>query len=573
MKLYEYDNVDKSNEIVDFLKNINELLVSNYNDKNKIDCVGYLYSKDLEKVFILPKIYKNTNIKEKEFSELLSNICAVLRHFKKRNPNGKSDAENFDIESKVFSPSNNTDEAILPDIERALIDFHKKNKYLFTQIALSKINKTNKIKWTKTVTNKQPLIQNKKVVYPELYTQKKEINYDEKLIVLFYSVLNYLKITDYYNIEKPALNYKLFSVDKIELFRSTNKGIYYLKSIRSRYFSDKLVGLWKLLYAYFEKVYKLKSSKHNNKDYLLVSNFEMVFEDMVEQLIGNSNIEYDNLIKTNKFIKYDDKNKYKLYIKDDIRDILKTTEKWRNPDHIYFVNNNENENIYCIADSKYRKTDNFNYSYYDLKKQFDYAKLLNENKREDEIKIYNFFIYPDMENVDKTKNLPKDWVECVDNTFMKYKYDDDATEYTLITFKINFLSLLKSYIKKNIYDKSSIRKKIINNYKKQLENNLGNYKKPEYIIGIGNTIFDIFTYLQNTPYCSLNKTTNKLLGKLSFYDKKDAISVEIFDEMKNSNQFLEVTEILQQILILNISDVFEYVKTGMQKKYSETQIQ
>lgn len=542
--LVEYNEVTDS-DIIKYLKEIDNSLIS---CNNKLKCVGYFYSnKSNKRILILPKVYKKfygniEDIKNKEFSELLSKICIALRHFRKRNPEGKSNSKNFDIESKVFSPNNNNDEVLLPDIEQALIDFHKQNKYLFTQIALSKINKTNKIKWTKTVTNKQALIQNKKVIYPELYTQKKEIDYDEKLIILFYSVLNYLKRTNIYEIEKQVLNYKLLSVEKIKQFRETNKGMYYLKSIRSQYFSDKLVKLWKLLYAYFSKVCNLKNSNNKHKDYLLVNNFEMVFEDMVEQLIGCNNGELETL-KNRKIINTDKKDKYKLELsnENEIKEQLRIIEIFKSPDHIY-----EKENIFCIADSKYRPLDNFYYSYYDIKKQFDYAKIIKEKTQIDITNIYNFFICPDY-MTDEKDLIKADGIKIIEKTFIQYKYEGDSEPFNLMVFEINFLSLLKSYIKNNAEYNILVREKIIDKYKerKELLKNQKNYKA-EYIIGIGNAIFDILNYLEKTPY-SYNKYDKKdILLNLDFKYQKSKIDAENFMEIETNEHIEEVFSIFSK---------------------------
>lgn len=471
--------------------NVNHQII----DENSF--VGYLYSEDLEDgVIILPKIYKgkndnlgikigedsktiNFNSKEdsENFSQFISDLCATLRRFKDRNPNGKSSTKNYEIESKVFSPGENNEKTLL-EIEDSLIDFHKKNKYLFTQIALSKINKSHKINWTKTVTNKQPLIQNKKVVYPELYTQKKEIDYKEELIVLFYSVLDYLKQrTHRKHIEKAALNYKLLSIEKIEQFRKTDKGINYLKSIRSQYFSDRLVKLWKLLYAYFSKVYNLKNNKNKHKDYLLVNNFQMVFEDMVEQLIGSSNKDSNkeiNKLKNNKIIDgSDDKGKYKLVIPEELKD-KGLNENYKYPDHLFLLKNEITDyKTLFLLDSKYRKEDkvkelldenNLDFES-DLGKQVLYEKILYKKLKsltsKNEIKI-NKLIIPNIFVCPKITNEEK---------FFKYSYSKCVDEYHskwLCVMTANFEKLMNSYLRYEDNSKQQAREEIREEFNKKV---------------------------------------------------------------------------------------------------------
>lgn len=60
-----------------------------------------------------------------------------------------------------------------------------------------------------------------------------------------------------------------------------------LKSIRNNYFNEKLVLLWELLFAFASKVENVRDAKEK-EEYLLVRDFNNVFEDMIDVLLGDS---------------------------------------------------------------------------------------------------------------------------------------------------------------------------------------------------------------------------------------------------------------------------------------------
>ena len=57
--------------------------------------------------------------------------------------------------------------------------------------------------------------------------------------------------------------------------------------IKYKYFSDKALQLWQLYYAFFDETRKININT-NQKEYLLVKSFYIVFEAIIDELIGDN---------------------------------------------------------------------------------------------------------------------------------------------------------------------------------------------------------------------------------------------------------------------------------------------
>ena len=111
------------------------------------------------------------------------------------------------------------------------------------------------------------------------------VNFDEELLIIFFSILNYIKeehgFSFYMNI-----NYQLISHDKIKRsYIGRNYGCRRLKQIKYKYFSDKALRIWDLCYAFFDREYKI-SINRQAEDFLLAKDFDHIFEVMIDTLIG-----------------------------------------------------------------------------------------------------------------------------------------------------------------------------------------------------------------------------------------------------------------------------------------------
>ena len=169
------------------------------------------------------------------------------------------------------------------DIVLSLIAFNAENRdfVLFTIKNLHRGN--NKINWTRTISHSQGYIQGDDVVYFNPVNKKRIINYEEELFVIFYSILNYLN--DEYGFNSPInIQYELI---KGKMFKQYLHGMgkTRLMQIKYKYFSDKALQLWDLCYAFFDNAYRIAINT-NAQEYLLAKSFNIVFESMIDELIG-----------------------------------------------------------------------------------------------------------------------------------------------------------------------------------------------------------------------------------------------------------------------------------------------
>lgn len=226
-----------------------------------------------------------------------------------------------------------------------LIDFLSDHRNLFTQI--HKINNSGRaaIDWNKTI-RKYPYIKEGKPYYLDLQIKDKAINIDEELIILYYSVLRYLKDKFHFPITLGDIPYELLSPSEIQRYLDTGVGKRKMRDIKGKYFRDDLRTLWTLLDAFFTFNYS-RDDKCPRKEALAVKEFDAVFEKMVDRLIGDTS---------------------KLAA-------LKNQKDGKLIDHIYMDKSliGKDSNIYYIGDSKYY-SDSHDIEGVPLYKQFTYAR-------------------------------------------------------------------------------------------------------------------------------------------------------------------------------------------------------
>lgn len=114
--------------------------------------------------------------------------------------------------------------------------------------------------------------------------KKRKINFDEELLVIFFSILNY--IGDTYGFSKE-INCQ-FDLIKGKQFETYLKGYgkTRLLQIKYKYFSDKALELWRLCFAFFDESRQIFINTEQ-KEYLLVKKFYIVFEAIIDELIGD----------------------------------------------------------------------------------------------------------------------------------------------------------------------------------------------------------------------------------------------------------------------------------------------
>lgn len=437
--------------------------------KSKINYVGYYFNPTInEAVVILPKVFINEKslafeefnpetlifqsdqIKEqlsmkgknKIVFEISTWLYRAIQQFNKRHYYNSISENQFlnQIVTNLEEKSNTELDIIL-----SLLKFYKENQAFFTFISKSAHSQKNKINWHKTINKKQPIIQNNTPIYFDLATTRNKINYDEELLILFYSTLNFIKSKYAFDFNPPQ-NYELIKGHQFE--NVLRKGCRILKSIKYKYYSDKMISLYNLLYSYFERSENTQSKKQI-EEVLLIKDFNIVFEDMIDDLIGDSKLLPE----------------------------LKNHADGKQIDHIYkYKSLIIEDDIYFVGDSKYYKPQN-NIGKYSQAKQFTYAKnviqynidLFNDNKLDKQIRYRenltegynitpNFFI---SSFVNKDFDFSKSELDETGKPIMQSHFENrlfDRDTLFVQSYNINFLFVLSAYLSNNSTLKSNFKK-------------------------------------------------------------------------------------------------------------------
>lgn len=426
------------------------------NGKIKLPYIGYYYDANEGAIFILPKVFIVNNqafgrytpeeiIDTSADNTLLSPqdktflfgvsawLYQAIALFNARH----TDNEITSSRSLAGLVGNRGEgEATLIDHILSLLRFNKEHPNLFTYIAIIQHSGNNKIHWTKTIRQTQPLLHKGKPFYLNCKTKSKIINYDEELIVLFFSTLDYLAHSYHFQVKKN-LNYDTLKAHRVANIIETGKGTRLLRKIRNKYFTDELVALWGLLYAFYEQAERVAQKKVYNER-LLVRNFNIVFEDMIDTLIGENKLPEG----------------------------LKEQKDGKIIDHIYRDTSLlEADDIYFIGDSKYYK-EGSEVGKNSLYKQFTYAKnviqynidIFNRKQtgyilpyRDELTEGYNptpnFFVRGFVDSDDlsysDSKLRNKGEMDC-NYHFTNRLFDRDTL--LVLTYDINFLYVLSAYV-------------------------------------------------------------------------------------------------------------------------------
>lgn len=465
---YHYDKVishgDDKIELSKVLADagINAKHVEN-DTKLSIDYVGYFYSRQLDDcVFILPKVLikedgtlsddkinpeesikpeelfsidKNNaseSTKDKyaikmldfvyEFSVWVYRGIDVYRH---RKPD--SDIA-LSPEITQMGRGRRRDRYTLLDIMLALVDFNRKNQDYLTFVIRNIHSGNSKINWTKTVAQNKVLVQNGTPIYTSPINKKKRINYDEELLIIYYSILHHIHQKYNFNVHLNA-NFDLIIGKKFEQYVK-GMGKRRLKQIKYKYFSDRDLQIWDLCYAFFNHAYNV-TIRSNVRDYLLVHDFHAVFEDMVDELLSDKDKEVE---------------------------AMKVQEDNKRLDHLYryFGLLEEEKKTFYIGDSKYYPL-GANIPDTAVAKQYTYARnlvqyhmdLFNSDK-EDERKKAHIYCDEETEGYDIVPNF---FISAKIDDISKDGYKDSKIEH----IKHNGKNFLISYHFKNrLYDRDTI---------------------------------------------------------------------------------------------------------------------
>ncbi len=372
--------------------------------------------------------------------------------------------------SRSGSQANNT----WMEVILALLEYAKKNKDYITFILKTVHSGYNKINWSKTVSRSNSVIQDDEVFYMNPVNRKRVVNHEEELFVIFYSILNYL-LEEYGFALISNVGYETIKGKQFDKYMK-GYGKKRLRQIKYKYFSDRFLELWQLCYDFFDKAERIHKSTDNG-EYLLVSSFHYVFEDMVDELISDKNLP-DNL-----------KNQ-----KDDKRIDHLFTYRYLIEQNSDAEKDGMNDKMYYIGDSKFYKR-NSELKGHDVPKQFTYARnvtlwhmmLLQELAEKgtpddkkargyNEIQLYdsitkgyniipNFFISTKVDdNLDYSKhNFDSSKLGETQQYSQSYSLDlplfKDSTLFAL-HYDVNFLYILKKYSRKKASEYANFRRDI-----------------------------------------------------------------------------------------------------------------
>ena len=270
-------------DVIFFLPKV--VLTGERNEENEDDTIFGAAPHDIIDFSSDSIIEKFTEEGSKEYKEFLSTlsiwIYRTISVYKETHNDNILESKEYQGESRGKKIKHNT----LLDVIIALRDFNKDNQDYFTFIAKNVHTGVNKIQWQKTITSTNPIFLKGQPVYTDPVNRKKMVNFDEELLIIFFSILNYIKeehgFSFYMNI-----NYQLISHDKIKRsYIGRNYGCRRLKQIKYKYFSDKALRIWDLCYAFFDREYKI-SINRQAEDFLLAKDFDHIFEVMIDTLIG-----------------------------------------------------------------------------------------------------------------------------------------------------------------------------------------------------------------------------------------------------------------------------------------------
>lgn len=350
------------------------------------------------------------------------------------------------------------------DILLSLIQFNKDNKSFFFFVLKNLHSGLNKINWTRTISTTSAIIQGGDAIYLNPVNKKRKINFDEELLVIFFSILNYIGNT--YGFPKEInCNFDLIKGKQFEKYRS-GYGKVRLNQIKYKYFSDKALQLWKLCYAFFDKSHHIYVNT-SQKEYLLVKSFHIVFEAIIDALVG------DNPLPDG---------------------MDKKQEDGKIVDHLFTAKsliNDESSNTYYIGDSKYYKMGN-ELGKESIYKQYTYARnviqwnldIFNSGRkpesgiklRDDETEGYNiipnFFISATMDEkfryaIDGIKETDRKNNRYISKQFQNRLFDRDTL--LLFHYDVNFLFVVALYGRNVQGEKKVWRDKVRKMFRKEIQ--------------------------------------------------------------------------------------------------------
>lgn len=486
---YKADDVKEVLEGLGLLENLNQEVIVNY--------VGYMYNPHIKDcVFILPKVLIDENEKafghidptdlihldkaesmmeeERRFIyEFAVWIYRALYVFKNSNPD--NDIIYHKQMTKVGNHHRHMTNTFL-EVLLALVDFNKKNQNFFMMVLRNLHSGNNKINWTKTISSSQAFVQDEEEpIYLDPVNKKRQINFDEELLVIFFSILNYIRGRYGFPVQ-IQMGYELIQGEHFNRYLN-GYGQIRLRQIKYKYFSDKTLYLWKLCYAFFERSHQIAITSEL-QEYLVAKNFNIVFEAIIDELVGDK----------------------------ELPEGLKDQPDGKIVDHLYSYKSltttgDENKDVFYIGDSKYYKLGN-EIGSESVYKQFTYARNViqwnmnlfldgkdnNWSKRvskyRDEVTegyniVPNFFISARMDKElsydDKIYETQKDNKFFIQRHFENRLFDRDTL--LIYHYDVNFLYVISLYAQNDDGAKQQWKDKVRALFRKEIQQKLqGDFK-------------------------------------------------------------------------------------------------
>ena len=483
---YKYQAAD----VKDILHGINAL--ENIEGYVSLNYVGYFYNTELRDcVFILPKVLLETIDKKNlvfgkyppeeilnidtnkavtqteknfiyEFAVLIYRAIVVFQ-----NSHKDSNIVFHKKIIKVGKGGRKLSNTFL-DILLALLQFNKDNQSFFFFVLRNLHSGYNKINWTRTIGTSNAIVQDNRPVYLNPVNKKRQINFDEELLVIFFSILNY--ISNHYGFSADInCNFNLIKGKQFETYLN-GLGKVRLQQIKYKYFSDKALELWDLCYAFFDTARQVWTNS-TQQEYLLVKNFNIVFEAIIDELIGDREIPKG----------------------------LKEQEDGKRVDHMYtykgLTTYEEDKPIYYIGDSKYYKRGN-QVGKESVYKQFTYARnviqwnlnlfmngdaadcewmgkvpMLRDDVTEGYNIIPNFFISA---RLNKELSYKED-IEIADKKqtyFSNKQFENrlfDRDTLLICHYDVNFLYVVSLYARNNAIQKDNWKAKVREMFRAEIQ--------------------------------------------------------------------------------------------------------
>ena len=488
---YQYNVAD----VKDILHGIDAL--ENVEGRVSIHYVGYYYNTLLKDcVFILPKVLlKDVNGQELVFGKYKPEDIVCPDKYREMEAQEKDFLYKFAVwiyrAIVVFKNDKRNDTGIVYhqkiaqvgtgsrrlsntylDILLSLIQFNRDNQIFFFFIVKNQHSGLNKINWTRTIASTNAIVQNGQPIYLNPVNKKRRINFDEELLVIFFSILNY--IGDTYGFPKEiCCQYQLITGKRFETYLN-GFGKTRLHQIKYKYFSDKALQLWNLCYAFFEQSKQVYVST-DRREYLLVKNFYIVFEAIIDELVG------DNPLPDGMDKRQDDGK---------IVDHLFTAASLIESEHRH--SDADTRQTYYIGDSKYYKMGH-ELGRESVYKQYTYARNVIQ---------WNLDIFNGLNDTVKTspvrmRDEQTEGYEIIPNFFIsakldeQFRYDNDGIEKTdrkknkhnnvqfmnrlfdrdtmlLFHYDVNFLYVLSLYARDNASQKAAWKSKIRNRFRHEI---------------------------------------------------------------------------------------------------------